>query len=134
IRVRGTPPRGLTAPATTTLNVIWPFGGFRQPLSGDGTDSATAGATVVVKFSLAGNQGLDLFKSGYPASTAFTCGTEPPTDAGVPAKLADPLRYDAQRDEYVLGWKTDKAWAGTCRVLVLGLRDDTTVALTIAFR
>jgi len=35
------------------------------------------------------------------------------------------------RDEYAFGWKTDKSWVGTCRVLVLGLRDGTSHALTI---
>jgi hypothetical protein len=103
-------------------------------LTGDGSDTAKAGSKIVIRFSLAGDQGLDLFKPGYPASTGFTCGTTPPTDASEPAEVANALRYDALRDEYTFGWKTDKRWAGTCRVLVLGLRDGTSHAISIEFK
>lgn len=33
------------------------------------------------------------------------------------------LTYDAASGRYHYVWKTDKAWAGTCRRLVLGLDD-----------
>ena len=35
------------------------------------------------------------------------------------------LSYDAASDTYTYVWKTDKAWAGTCRVLALKLTDNT---------
>jgi hypothetical protein len=31
--------------------------------------------------------------------------------------------YDAAADQYTFVWKTDKAWAGTCRWLTLRLAD-----------
>ena len=31
--------------------------------------------------------------------------------------------YDATSDRYTYGWQTDKAWAGTCRMLTLKLAD-----------
>jgi Big-like domain-containing protein/PKD domain-containing protein len=131
IQVRVTDPDGLEATDSAEVDVTWAFRGFRPPLAGDGTDVANAGSTVVVKFSLAGNQGRNLFKPGYPASTAFTCGAEPPSDATEPAVGLNPLVYDPLRDEYVFEWKTDKSWAGTCRSFVLGLRDGTTHAFAI---
>ena len=33
------------------------------------------------------------------------------------------LTYDAASDQYVLTWKTDKAWKGTCRQLTLKFND-----------
>ena len=131
ITVQATDPSGLTATDSATVDVVWPFHGFRPPLAGDGSDVANAGSTVVVKFSLEGYQGRNLFKPGYPASTAFTCGAEPPADATEPAVAVNPLRYDPIRDEYVFEWKTDKSWAGTCREFVLGLRDGSTHTFTI---
>ena len=35
------------------------------------------------------------------------------------------LSYDASANQYVYVWKTDKAWAGTCRQLVVKLADGT---------
>jgi hypothetical protein len=35
------------------------------------------------------------------------------------------LLYDAITDQYSYVWKTDKAWAGTCRTLVIKLSDGT---------
>jgi CheY-like chemotaxis protein len=36
------------------------------------------------------------------------------------------LTYDASSDTYTYIWKTDKAWKGTCRQFVLGLKDGST--------
>jgi hypothetical protein len=33
------------------------------------------------------------------------------------------LQYDATTDTYSYVWKTDKAWAGTCRQLKMKLND-----------
>jgi hypothetical protein len=38
---------------------------------------------------------------------------------------ASSLQYDATTDRYTYVWKTQKAWAGTCRRLVLQLDDGT---------
>jgi hypothetical protein len=35
------------------------------------------------------------------------------------------LIYDAAGDRYVFVWKTDKRWVGSCRQLILKLRDGT---------
>jgi predicted extracellular nuclease len=134
IRVRATDPDGLFGTDTATVNVIWAFGGFRSPLNGSIVNVTNAGSTIPVKFSLGGNQGLSIFKAGYPASAAYDCGTVPPTTASLKAQTSTPFRYDGSTDEYVFEWKTDKAWEGTCRVLVLGLADGTTWSVEVLFK
>ena len=51
---------------------------------------------LTLKFSLGGNQGLDIFKPGYPASASYPCGTTPPSDAGEQALVhgANGFSYD----------------------------------------
>jgi dipeptidyl aminopeptidase/acylaminoacyl peptidase len=103
------------------------FAGFFQPVDNLPTlNIVNAGRAIPVKFSLGGNQGLDIFALGYPASTPVTCGTtagdaiEQTVTAG-----SSSLSYDAATDQYTYVWKTEKAWAGTCRTLVVKLDDGT---------
>ena len=106
--------------------VVYDFGGFRQPVDPLPTlNSLKAGAAVPVKFSLGGFQGLAIFAAGYPKSQVIACDSTAPVD-GVEQTVtagASGLSYDATLDVYTYVWKTDKAWAGTCRQLVLKLAD-----------
>jgi hypothetical protein len=43
------------------------------------------------------------------------------------------LNYDATADQYVYVWKTDKAWAGTARLLTVMLADGTTHLARFSF-
>jgi hypothetical protein len=132
--VQVTDPHGATGTASATVNVIWAFDGFGPPLdSSGGASAANAGSNIPVKFSLDGNQGLAIFKAGYPASAAYQCGTTPPTDASEPAASTDSLNYVKGADQYTFAWKTDKSWAGTCRVLILVLSDGTVHSVTVQF-
>jgi uncharacterized repeat protein (TIGR01451 family) len=109
------------------------FTGFFQPVDNPGPgpsyvfNSVKAGGAVPVRFSLGGDQGLSIFSPGYPASRPVSCTT---------AALSDPieetvtvgnssLTYDAASDTYTYVWKTNKGWAGTCRVLTMQLDDGT---------
>jgi hypothetical protein len=101
------------------------FSGFYAPIHSAGTNSANAGATVPVKFDLAGDQGLDIFAAGSPTSTQVDCtsglaaaGAEATSTSG-----ASGLQYDATTGAYTYAWKTSKAWAGTCRELTVTLVD-----------
>ena len=78
-----------------------------------------------VKFSLNGNQGLDIFAAGFPASGQVACDTSAPVSEVEQTVSAGSsgLTYDAASDQYVLTWKTDKAWKGTCRQLTLKFND-----------
>ena len=79
--VQVTDPDGATGTDTATVSVVWAFDGFGPPLSSSGgINAANAGSTIPVKFSLGGNQGLAIFKAGYPASASYDCGSTPPTE------------------------------------------------------
>jgi len=134
ISVRGTDPGGLTDVKTATVNVVWHNGGFNLPGGNGNRQTFKAGANVPVKFSLGGNHGLDVLRPGYPASDAFTCGGTAPTDATGQIDWGGKLKYDPATDSYSFNWKTDRAWASSCRVLVLGLKDGQTLSVTFEFK
>ena len=109
------------------------FAGFFKPVDNKDASGSyvlnktKAGSAVPVKFSLHGDQGLAIFASGYPKSGTIACdptaevnGVEQTVSAG-----GSSLSYDAPADQYTYVWKTDPAWAGTCRQLVVKLRDGT---------
>jgi predicted outer membrane repeat protein len=104
------------------------FEGFYSPVKADPTlNVVKAGSSVPLKFSLGGDRGLNVLAVGSPASGPLDCaGLEPGGDLA-PANGAggSALTYDPVADQYAWAWKTDKTWAGTCRVLSLQLSDGT---------
>jgi hypothetical protein len=86
-----------------------------------------AGNSVLIKFSLAGNQGLNILAANFPASRPIDCTTLAPLGGyqATSAKGKSDLQYDARTNQYTYTWKTDKAWAGTCRQFDLNLIDST---------
>jgi hypothetical protein len=116
--------------STTTLpaSPSYAFSGFFSPVNNLPTvNSVTAGRAVPVKFSLGGDQGLDIFEAGYPKSQQIACDSTAMVD-GIEETVGaggSSLSYDAATDQYTYVWKTDKGWAGTCRQLVLKLDDGT---------
>lgn len=106
--------------------LVYDFSGFFQPVDNAPTvNRAKAGSAIPVKFSLAGDQGLDIFAAGSPGSQAVTCATGAPIDVIEQTVTAggSTLQYDPATDQYTYVWKTDKAWAGTCRQLIVKLAD-----------
>lgn len=104
------------------------FSGFLPPIKPQpAVNSAKAGNSVPVKFSLAGDQGLDIFVDGYPQSQKIDCVTGDPAGDSEPTATAggSSLVYDAEADQYIYVWQTDKSWKGTCRRLELFLSDGT---------
>jgi hypothetical protein len=86
-----------------------------------------------VKFSLGGNHGLDVLRPGYPASDAYAARHRAHERDG-PVDWGGKLKYDATTDTYSFNWKTDKAWANSCRVLVLGLKDGQNLSVSFEFK
>jgi hypothetical protein len=123
-----TPTATDTATATPTpTGTPYPFTGFFPPVNNQPIlNVLKAGSAVPVKFSLNGYQGMNIFASGYPASATVVCGTaaqdaiEQTVNAG-----SSSLSYDTGTNQYIYVWKTDKAWANTCRTLVIKLNDRT---------
>jgi outer membrane protein assembly factor BamB len=108
--------------------VVFNFTGFFQPVDNLPTlNSVNSGRAIPVKFSLDGFRGLDIFDLGYPKSQTIPCNSTDPVN-GIEETVtagASGLSYDATADRYVYVWKTDKAWANTCRQLVVKLKDGT---------
>lgn len=113
------------------------FSGFFQPVSHLPTwNKAKAGRAIPVKFSLGGDQGLDILKPGYPKVSTTSCPGSTNTIDDIEETVtagASTLTYDAVADQYVYTWKTDKAWSGRCVQFELGLRDDTSHTFAVQF-
>lgn len=128
VSVTATDPAGNTATGSFTVTVLHNFSGFLQPVDNLPTlNLVNAGRAIPVKFSLSGNKGLNIFVAGYPKSQAIACDSAAPVDGIEQTVTAggSSLQYNALTDVYTYVWKTDKAWAGTCRQLVLGFADGT---------
>jgi hypothetical protein len=112
---------------TNTYSVIYDFDGFFRPIDNEGVlNVAKAGSSIPVKFSLAGDQGLSIMAVGSPSSQKVNCDASAPTDTIETVTAGNSsLSYDALADQYNYVWKTDKAWAGTCRLLTVTLNDGT---------
>ncbi|HVE69692.1 MAG TPA: PxKF domain-containing protein [Solirubrobacteraceae bacterium] len=123
-----------------SYTVVYGWDRFYRPIENLPTVNVSkAGSSVPVKFSLDGapapgsntsGQGSEssVIADQYPRSYTMDCGTNPelldPVDQTSTAGHSS-LTYDAAADQWVYVWKTDKAWAGTCRQLVLKLADGT---------
>jgi Tol biopolymer transport system component len=110
---------GNSVTASRSYSVIYPFDGFYAPTNPYPTPtSANAGQSVKLRFSLGGYQGLDALATG--SSVWTTC------DGGNPTPGSGTLTYQTTFGRYAYEATTQKSWAGTCRDLVLTLKDGTT--------
>jgi hypothetical protein len=116
-------------PVIVGLNpVAYDFTGFLSPVDNPpAVNQVKAGAVVPVKFSLSGDQGLAVFAAGFPTSVPVVCATGAPTGPVEATTTAggSGLAYDPMTDQYIYTWKTSRAWAGTCRQLIVRLGDGT---------
>ena len=121
-------PNYTTASAAVTLAVRYRFAGFFQPVDNPAlVNQAKAGSAIPVKFSLGGDQGLGILQGGAPTSGGYACGSPVGEDLieETASEGSAGLTYDAATGQYKYVWKTNKAWAGGCRKLVLALMDGT---------
>jgi hypothetical protein len=127
--------KGYNVPEFT--NVVNFFAGFFPPLTNlPDLNVAKAGTTISVKFSLDGDKGLEILAEGYPKSQAISCSSTALVD-GVERALptgGSGLSYNPATDQYTYNWKTNKAWAGTCRQLVVKLMDGAYHQVNFQFR
>lgn len=113
--------------AIRTVNVIYNFTGFFQPVDNLPIWNAIkAGSAIPVRFSLNGNQGLDIFAAG-PVSQNIVCDSSKPIDPVEETVTADSsgLSYNPTIDQYSYVWKTNKNWNKGCRQLIVLLKDGT---------
>ena len=113
--------------ASVTYSVLYNWMGFFQPVDNYPTvNTVKAAQGIPVKFSLGGDFGLNIFAAGYPLSQQLSCdassGSTSPIEETVTAGNSG-LQFDPTTQTYTYVWKTDKGWAGTCRILVVKLVD-----------
>ncbi len=134
----GDGPRGASDhdPNVATFR-LYDWSGFFKPVANPpALNKATAGQGLPLKFSLNGDQGLEIFARGFPQSVQVDCQTG--------ALIGDPqetvtagnslLAYDPTVGQYIYTWKTDPAWAGACRRLILVLNDASLHTLDVSFK
>lgn len=113
------------------------FSGFFQPISNLPTvNSVKAGSGVPIKFSLNGNQGMNIVAAGSPYSQSMNCSDSTLVDDVSETITAgsSSLTYDPTSDQYIYVWKTDSPWAGTCRQLNVKLGDGTSHIANFQFK
>ena len=117
--------------------VIYTFSGFFQPVDNPPVlNVIKAGRGIAVKFSLSGNQGLNIFATGYPKSQQITCDTAVSIDdiEETDTVGSSGLTYDPLADQYIYHWKTNATWTGTCRQLIVRLNDGTDHVANFKFK
>jgi hypothetical protein len=128
VNCSATDAHGNTANGSFTVTVNYNWTGFFQPIDNGVLNIAKAGSTIPVKFSLGGDQGLNIwYSSAYPNSGSISCNADPSVDAIEEYSTAtvSGLKYDATANQYIYNWKTTSSWSGTCRQLIVRLGDGT---------
>ncbi len=118
---------GDTQGYTGSVSIVYNFSGFVAPVDNPPiVNVAKAGSAIPVKFSLHGNQGLNILATGSPSSRTILCDNGAPQDdiESTVAAGGSSLSYDPVADLYTYVWKTDKTWAGACRELTVTLNDN----------
>lgn len=135
ITVIATDIAGNTASCSFTVSVLHRFAGFYAPVTNlPALNSVNAGRAIPIKFSLSGNKGLNVF-AAEPGSGPISCNSS--TEVELTDTVAagnSSLSYDPSADQYNYVWKTDGAWAGTCRQFVIQLNDGTTHRANFRFK
>ena len=120
-----------------TVTVRYRFSGFFSPVENLPTlNVVNAGRAIPVKFSLSGDKGLNIFAANSPSTVPINCdGTLPEAEVIETVTAGgSSLSYQSASDQYHYIWKTENAWAGTCRQLVVKLNDGTEHKANFKFR
>lgn len=124
---------GNMASVAHQYNIVWDqYSGLLPPLIEGAWNTAQAGRTLTIKFRLGDYYGLDILQAGYPQSVQIDCLTSEPIGDPQPASSETGLVWS--EDKYQYDWKTNKAWKGTCRQLILALQDNTMHTANIRFQ
>ena len=90
-------------------------------------NDVSAGSAVPVWFNL-GDAPASTKGATSPTSTPIDCTTLDPTGPTVPASVS-PTGSKASNGRVMYVWKTDRAWADTCRAFTLGIAAPTSLYL-----
>ena len=122
-----------TTTRSVVYTVVWPFTGFVGLAPPPGLNSARAGTSVLVKFSLGANYGYAVLAAGSPTSQAISCTTGAVNALNV-RPASGSLTYSATTNTYTYDWRTEKSWARTCRQLTVKLADGTERKVNFQFK
>ena len=112
------------------IDQAYGFTGFFAPVSNaPSVNVVKAGQAIPIIFTLGGNWGLNILTDA-PGSQPVACGSSlsygTVTDTVTAGNSS--FSYNSATGLYTYVWKTDKAWANTCRRLIFNFND---AALTI---
>ena len=131
-------PTGHSDTEVRTVEVLpYNFTGFFSPIENPPVlNEMKAGQAAPVKFSLGGDQGLNIFAAGSPTSVQISCSTSAPIANVEETETAgqSSLTYDATTNRYKYVWKTESSWKNTCRQLTVTLRDGTVHTAVFKFK
>ncbi|HEU4833391.1 MAG TPA: immunoglobulin-like domain-containing protein [Pyrinomonadaceae bacterium] len=131
-------PSGHSDTKVRTVEVLpYNFTGFFSPIDNPPVfNEMKAGQAAPVKFSLGGNQGLNIFAAGSPSSVQISCSTSDPILPVEETETAgqSSLSYDSASGQYKYTWKTESSWKNTCRQLTVTLRDGTVHTAKFKFK
>jgi YVTN family beta-propeller protein len=122
---------GNTTVVTHRYKVVYAFPGFVVDRD---VRRLHAGGSLRIRFSLGGDWGRYVLAAGEPASAPVDCATPGDLGAAVRARSHGRRGLRFRRGLYRFDWQTERAWAGTCRVFVLGLADGSEHRLLVSFR
>jgi hypothetical protein len=129
--VTATDANGKTTSSNVEYVVVYSFVGFESPVDASGTiTDARAGDGIALKFSLTGDQGLNVIpkRTWQPAS----CADWTPTGGAAPAD--GKLSYNSSTDRYKDVISTSSSWKGTCRILRLDFADSISREVHLRFK
>ncbi|MBI4674365.1 MAG: ExeM/NucH family extracellular endonuclease [Chloroflexi bacterium] len=113
------------------------FDGFLRPIDNlPDLNEVKAGRAIPIKFTLGGDFGLDIFSAGYPQSVQIDCETAAvignPEETVAAGKSG--LSFSPGNQRYKYGWKTKKAWEGTCRQFIVNFVDGSVERANFKFK
>ena len=116
------------------VNCTAQFGGLQPPVSPLPTiNQRNAGSTVPVKFTLSESGGAPNIAAVF-ASQQVDCTTLAPIGPFVPAQSPGSTGLSSSNTQFQFNWKTEGAWEGTCRQLIIRLQDVTDPVAVFRFR
>jgi hypothetical protein len=122
--VNATDVAGNASSRTVTYTVAYSFRGFLWPVQNlPKVNRWKAGSHVPIRFSLDGFRGARPEADGYPRSTRCGGGDVDQVERERGSRRKPVFEYERRADNYVLLWKTERRWAGSCREFVLRLDD-----------
>jgi dipeptidyl aminopeptidase/acylaminoacyl peptidase len=122
---------GRSTSTTLTYHVVYVFEGFDSPVDASGTiGAARAGDGIALKFSLQGDQGLNV----VTRTTWQTASCVDWTPIGTTANAEAKLSYNTSTDRYRDVVATSSNWKGMCRILRLDFADSISREVSVRFK